>query len=446
MKINARYSSKISQGLKRNLFCFLEQAYFPAFVIFFLAPGFYINPDVLNIFWVLRKLCLTVMFFAACMFLFKSLFDEALRRAIIFCLVLHLALLFYGGLMSFQFGGYIYFDTFRYIEYLLVSLVVTVLLCGYISNENTIVHSNRLIGIIALFIIIGTIYLFVMGAMTFAPIPIFFFESYDAVLEYSAETTSMLMLSAIYFLHLARGRDAYVKAALFFLVFLFFTLAIFAGSRGEVFVGWIVIAGILLRHFSIKQTVVVNAILMSIIFASANINELTSLFIKIELLNLTTTNVADSLFVQRMESVVGGEHFGNRDVLLKQSISILFDKPQCALTGCGFNFFQLYYNYEFGMYPHNFIMEMFVTYGLFFGLLILALAFCGLVTSLTNKHSDKLLYFVCVFLLGVGAKSGTLISISEIPVLVYFAYLGVQNFNIIGRKLKMLNFLNKKFN
>lgn len=433
--------------LAQSLFNFLEQAYVPAFVIFFLAPGFYINPEVLTIFWVLRKLCLAIMVFAACMLLFKSLFDRDLRRNVIVCLTLHLALLIYGLLMSLQFGGYIYFDTFRHIEYLLASVVITILLSGYISSANNkFYHSDRQIWMIAVFIIIGMIYLLADGALVFTPLPMFLFASYDAVLEYSPETSSMLILSAIYFLFLAKGQNRSVKIALFCIVLLFFSLSLYAGSRGEVIVGLIVMSGILFRHFTIKESIVMCLTLLMIIFITANVNDIIGFIKKILFIADGKMNLQASPFVERMRSVATGEHFGNRDFLLKQSFLILFDNYNCALTGCGFNYFQLHYNYEFGMYPHNFIMEMIITYGLFLGLLILATAFCGLVASLTNNYSDKFLYFTCVFLLGVAAKSGTLISISEIPVLVYFSYLGFKNANIIGRKLKTYNFLNKKFN
>ena len=127
-----------------------------------------------------------------------------------------------------------------------------------------------------------------------------------------------------------------------------------------------------------------------------------------------------------MSVVFDGEHFGNRDVLFVQSLDLLKSKFSCLFFGCGFNYFQVHYGYEFGMYPHNFILEMFITFGILVSIPILFLVLIGLLSEYINKPKLFFIYASSAYLLGIAFKSGTLISIYEFPIIIYFAFIGLK--------------------
>ncbi len=105
---------------------------------------------------------------------------------------------------------------------------------------------------------------------------------------------------------------------------------------------------------------------------------------------------------------VGSDDLGHRDFLLNQVLDLLSQEPRCLIAGCGFGYFQHYFNYEFGMYPHNFLAESIIVFGLpisaMFGFLVIG----GLISH--YKSIKQIDFFVLLFLytLLVGIKSGCL--------------------------------------
>jgi hypothetical protein len=102
---------------------------------------------------------------------------------------------------------------------------------------------------------------------------------------------------------------------------------------------------------------------------------------------------------------------GIREMLLRQAADLLADSPACLVHGCGFGFFQHYYDYDSGLYPHNIALEAVIVLGL--PLVAVALSF-GLLGFFryareAGQRGDAFVlfyvYFVFLFM-----KSGTLLS------------------------------------
>jgi len=123
----------------------------------------------------------------------------------------------------------------------------------------------------------------------------------------------------------------------------------------------------------------------------------------------------DLVLVQRMQGADSG--YGYRDVLLLQVGQLLVERVDCLLIGCGFGFFQHYFNYPMGLYPHNIVAELVVIVGLPLAMLLLYLCFRGVWEDVRSNGIRFIsLVFLYTFLLGL--KSGAVSSSWLLMVLI----------------------------
>jgi hypothetical protein len=115
-------------------------------------------------------------------------------------------------------------------------------------------------------------------------------------------------------------------------------------------------------------------------------------------------------FVLYQRLVGGGGDLGDRDVLLLQAFNLLAEQPICILTGCGFSFFQYFYGYDLGMYPHNFIIEMVITFGLPVALMIFAGTLFGIIKDYRASGGLNLGLIIFIYSMLVGLKSQSLLT------------------------------------
>lgn len=103
----------------------------------------------------------------------------------------------------------------------------------------------------------------------------------------------------------------------------------------------------------------------------------------------TYTNlVQDSAFAVRMQGVLEGRTMGLRDVLWLEAFETWTHDTTSTVFGVGANGFQYLRGYPFGFYPHNFVVEMVVTTGLFGLFLTGYLLFRFLVTSVQDLRTS----------------------------------------------------------
>jgi hypothetical protein len=192
------------------------------------------------------------------------------------------------------------------------------------------------------------------------------------------------------------------------------------GARGDFVVGFVVVIGMLVRKKSLDGFVALILVLSPLAF-----------YLLTDMLN----SFDGLVVVQRLLALVEGESFGERDLLLAQSADLLANQVQCLIMGCGFNYFQIYFGYEFGMYPHNIFAETLITFGVFLGGLLVSLSIVGVVYGFFSRHHAYILYWVSLYFFGVSQKSGSLLGLFEIPVIIFFSIFGAV---AIGKATKHL--------
>lgn len=99
-----------------------------------------------------------------------------------------------------------------------------------------------------------------------------------------------------------------------------------------------------------------------------------------------------------------------RGGLLGDAIGLLATEPTCLLLGCGFGFFQNYFDYHSGLYPHNFVLESLISLGLLLVVPLFLLAIRGLFLELRDGSLSSLFFWFFVYFLIVSMKSGAMLS------------------------------------
>jgi len=136
--------------------------------------------------------------------------------------------------------------------------------------------------------------------------------------------------------------------------------------------------------------------------------------------------IEDLIIFQRIFSENAG--LGLRDELLGQALNLLSNEPVCLISGCGFGYFQFYYRYEVGMYPHNLFVECLITFGLPATLLLLSVVIGGIALFIRRTMHFEALMLFFAYLLLLGMKSGSIIGEwLTITLVVYFASLKIEN-------------------
>lgn len=248
--------------------------------------------------------------------------------------------------------------------------------------------------------------LFATESLILLPIPHLLFSLNDNTSLYSQGTTAYFAIGSIVFIFLSVTAKNFPKRiTLLFLSLVMIFLSALGGARGDFLVGVIVVLLIIIRFKPFK----IGALI----------------FLPLFLLSLSYLNIfADDFVILRRLSVLGDGNFGLRDVLLYQSIDLLAEELKCLIMGCGFNYFQIYYGYNYGMYPHNIFAEALITYGIFIGVPLVWLVIVGMVYGFFSYHR-YFVYWVLLYFIGIGLKSGSLLGYTSTATLVFFAYLGL---------------------
>lgn len=96
---------------------------------------------------------------------------------------------------------------------------------------------------------------------------------------------------------------------------------------------------------------------------------------------------------------------GARASLLLDAVNLLYNDWSCLVVGCGFTYFQYYYDYNYGFYPHNILIESFIVWGVPLTLLIIVFFLKGL---FHDKRIDFIKYIGMFFAI-ISMKSGDVI-------------------------------------
>ena len=167
---------------------------------------------------------------------------------------------------------------------------------------------------------------------------------------YSLGVSQIYGIFALVFLaDFLRARRCMVLALLSFLVSLYLTFI--GGGRGEILACLLMVFYLL--TFSKKR------FLQSIMVSGVVVTGVSYALVTLDLESLFDSFV----FLQRF-SELSLDNVSSRDVLLFESLHLLYENSHCLVFGCGFGFFQSYFSYDIGLHPHNSIMEFIITFGL----------------------------------------------------------------------------------
>jgi hypothetical protein len=166
------------------------------------------------------------------------------------------------------------------------------------------------------------------------------------------------------------------------------------------------------------------------LFCNIKKNFITLLILLLFLIILSSNiNYEDLLVFKRFEILFYNNYLGLRDVLINLSLNLLYNEPKCLILGCGFSFFQDYYGFNYGMYPHNLILEFIITYGLLMSIVIFSLVFIGFKNIIFSKSKISLINIFVIYFFLISLKSGTLISITTFPIIFYLIVKSKIKFN-----------------
>jgi len=238
------------------------------------------------------------------------------------------------------------------------------------------------------------ILLIATGGLTFEAIPKFIFDvktKDGETIAYSQGISKFFGISAILSMLYVKTTDRVGKVIVCWISVLIFTILSFlGGGRGDFLALITILFGIQL--FNGWRGVLGLSIMGFLLY-----------FLIISIIN---NSLADIIAVQRFLVVLNDTNFGSRDILFQESIDILMNEPRCLIIGCGFAFFQNYYGYDYGFYPHNILLEALIVWGAPIVLTILVFFYTGFVNKLRNEY----LTWLGAFFMLIEFKSGDVLA------------------------------------
>lgn len=267
----------------------------------------------------------------------------------------------------------------------------------YILVNNNLNDYNKSLGdFFIIYCIAILVFNIFIGGLTFEPLPKFNFEyisnQLDAHVDYSPGISQIFALGALASASLTNYYDQKkTRLMLIALTIIFLILSLIGGSRGDSLAGvaLVIIYFMLNLNYKFKFGFIAMLASLSIL-----------LYNSIDFETLVIFNRISDL----------SNNYGLRDVLFSQSIRLLYENLNCLIFGCGFNFFQNYYQYPLELYPHNILLELLITVGLPITGFISYLVYRGFKIYRNFNNNGALISLFFLYLLFVGLKSGSITS------------------------------------
>jgi hypothetical protein len=254
-----------------------------------------------------------------------------------------------------------------------------------------------------------------MGGIIWDIPPRIIFDSVDGIgLTYSQGFSGFYAMGAVFFFCIGASRAFVFRPIFWTLTVIFAILAAAGGARGDFVAGIIAIVLVIIR----------NPKTGNIVFAaSALLAAVTFLF---------RNGFSDEIIVFQRLTVLNEGDWGMRDELAAQTFELLSDKVMCLFSGCGFGYFQVYWHYDFGLYPHNSVLEALVTFGLPIGGVLSLLSIAGIARSYFGWGANNPLFYILLVQYLISLKSGSLLDFRSLSLLIVFALIGVTG---LGRRV-----------
>lgn len=303
---------------------------------------------------------------------------------------IYFALSVFGVLLS------LYNDAFEIIGWMnfFSNFAVTTVGFFILTNARGGVFNLSLIFGVIIYVSIALIVTIIISGLSLDFPPRFIFEfnknNSDAAL-YSQGASQFYGIGAIaaaYFMSVCNIKIKKYSALILMILFLF--LSFLGGARGESVGALIVVYFILFKNFR------VSAILIPF------------LLFYIGKYYLDDALLLDNFVVMNRLLALGSDNLGQRDMLLAQSFDLLDVNFHCLFHGCGFAFFQKFYGYEVGMYPHNFLAEALITFGLPITLMMSIFVMHGVFRYYKFNGKVDFLILILLYQIIINLKSGSL--------------------------------------
>ena len=386
----------------------IDLAIFHLFICAIMMDGLYITEENYDTLAPLRLyltliLCATIIASNS----LKIFFSKSNAATIIYTGA-HLIVLCYALFLSKIFGGDFYFFTEeKLISYLLISIFfghsLSTCFATYINAQKTTSSSIY----IPLFFVGSFIYLLVSKSIIFGDVPYFDFGNVkEETRLYSQSTSALFSVGAIYFLTSTHKYSILKSLPSFIFSCACLYFSAMGGARGDFAIGLILYISILLRFRSAYSVLAFILLASTIVYFIVHPAFIENFFI-----------------IDRFLVVVETESYGDRDILWGQSVDLLGNKFFCLSFGCGFNFFQHYYSYEYGMYPHNIAIEFIITYGIIIFIPATAMAIKGITVIAKDVRIDSFFIYFIIYILLISLKSGSLIGFMSIPIIIFCAFI-----------------------
>lgn len=355
--------------------------------------------------YVILCLCLLTLFFSTRLLATDR---PTITTSVIFVST-HTALLLYGLSLSYYFGGWQYFLAHPVLlSYLLISMAFGVALLHAMTAQDSAKNRSYLNITITSYIFLAFVFLVLTQAISFAPLPEFHFDTFGEgdPRTYSQPTTALFGLASILFFLQSHQRAFWLQ--LFWLLAAFFCLylSMAAGARGEF--GATVLVLLLV---AIRKPLLTHYSLIVLFLCAIGIYLIqTGLWQEISIL-------------ERFFYLIETQSFGERDRFIYESVNLLKEQPICLLSGCGLNYFQNHYGNTFGLYPHNSIIELIISYGAIIGTGLAFLTLKGIWKAYRSEQGkESFIFYFALYLFIISLKSGSLVSVTTLPVMLVFAF------------------------
>ena len=183
----------------------------------------------------------------------------------------------------------------------------------------------------------------ITGGLQFNPMP-----ELDLVMvegeyrDYSQGVTGLYGAFALFLYSDILKKFSIIKIVLFLLCFV---ISILGAARGDFIAVGLVLFAISFMRSPVK-TIVFSISLLILILSFIDLNELSQTL----------------LLIERF-SQLGGGNLGMRDYYWGNSLDLIANSSN-TIFGNGFNYFQIFHDYDYGGYPHNILLEMIITFGI----------------------------------------------------------------------------------
>lgn len=279
-------------------------------------------------------------------------------------------------------------------EKLLISLCVILGSSIILTYEKQRKSETTISTFFVFFSIFVFLFLIVTGGITLIPRISYHFDlasTSGSDVLYDQGITKFFGLSAIStFWNFQHSNSRIFKSISLALTFSFILLSFVGGGRGDFLAAIIVIVLIKWKGGFREFIYLVIFLGVLILFFASFINNY----------------LADSIAVSRFVATIQEGNLGTRGILYSQGLILLIDNVKCLVFGCGFGYFQQYYNYPLGLYPHNVVMEGIITWGMLFMLPLIAVSIIGIAKA---RRDLGMLFWAGTFFLIIGLKSGDVI-------------------------------------